>query len=131
MPVFFMILGALLLVGTVLYLTRGKEEPAPVPAEVLEECCGRHAVCERDSLLAAMSREIEYFDDEELDRLAGRTDLTPAEVEEIREVLLTLPPDNVAPWARSLQLRGISLPPDLREELLMIVTETRENRAHA
>lgn len=131
MPVFFMILGALVLVGAVLYLTRGKEEAAPV-VEVPEECCGQHAVCERDSLLAAMSEKVEYFDDEELDRLAGRTDFSPAEVEEIREVLLTLPPDNVAPWARSIQLRGITLPPEIRDELLLIVSENRSARtAHA
>ena len=31
-----------------------------------QECCGRHLVCERDSLLAGVSKTIEYYDDEEL-----------------------------------------------------------------
>ena len=42
-----------------------------------------------------------------------------------REVLLTLRPDEIAGWARSVQLRGITLPADVREELLMIVAEAR------
>lgn len=29
-----------------------------------QECCGRHLVCERDSLLAGVSKTIEYYDDE-------------------------------------------------------------------
>ena len=35
-----------------------------------QECCGRHLVCERDSLLAGVSKKIEYYDDEELDALS-------------------------------------------------------------
>jgi len=93
-------------------------------------CCGQHAVCERDSLLAAVDEKAEYFDDEELDAYAGRSpmDYTAAETEQFRDVLLTLLPDDVAPWARSLQLRGIELPESVREELLMIVGENRMNR---
>ena len=33
-----------------------------------EECCGMHITCEKDSLLASVSPEIVYYDDEELDR---------------------------------------------------------------
>ena len=36
-----------------------------------QECCGRHLVCERDSLLAGVSKTIEYYDDEELDAWKG------------------------------------------------------------
>ena len=39
----------------------------PEVKEVDVECCGQHEVCERDSLLAAVSKKIEYYDDEELD----------------------------------------------------------------
>ena len=31
------------------------------------ECCGMHETCEKDSLLAAVSKDVEYYDDEELD----------------------------------------------------------------
>ena len=45
-------------------------------------------------------------------------------------MLLTLLPTDIAPWARSIQLRGISLPMAVREELLMIVAEERAKKSH-
>ena len=88
-----------------------------------------HITCEKDSLLAGVSQTVDYFDDEELDRFAGRDadGYTPEETEEFRDVLLTLLPEDIAPWARSIQLRGINLPSDVREELLMIVAEARKD----
>lgn len=134
------ILLALVAVGIVLYLldrrSRHAEEPvaeervSDTAPEQEEECCGMHITCERDSLLAGMSDEVEYFDDEELDIFKGRgaDDYTDAEIEQFRDVLLTLLPDDIAPWARSIQLRGIELPVVVREELLMIVAEERSKR---
>ena len=58
----------------------------------------------------------------------GTGDYTQAETEQFRDVLLTLLPDDVAPWARSLQLRGIELPAPVREELLLMVGEARGQR---
>lgn len=108
--------------------------PAPVPETESageEACCGMHITCERDSLLAAVSPDIVYYDDEELDEFKGRPAdaYSPAEAERFRDVLLTLLPDDIAGWARSLQLRAIELPSDVRDELLMIVSEVREQRA--
>lgn len=96
-----------------------------------EVCCGLHMTCEKDSLLADVSQTIDYFDDEELDRFAGRgsDSYSPQETEEFRDVLLTLLPADIAPWARSIQLRGITLPSEVREELLMIVAEARKDQA--
>ncbi|MDE6287783.1 MAG: phospholipase [Muribaculaceae bacterium] len=104
----------------------------PEPETASEEaCCGMHITCERDSLLAAVSPDIVYYDDEDLDEFKGRPadDYSPAETERFRDVLLTLLPDDIAGWARSLQLRAIELPGDVRDELLMIVSEVREQRA--
>ncbi len=110
------------------------EESAPAPDIEIDSdaCCGMHITCEKDSLLASVSREVEYFDDEELDRFAGRgaEDYSPEEIEEFRDVLLTLLPTDIAPWARSSQLRGITLPSEVREELLMIVAEARKGDDH-
>lgn len=96
-----------------------------------EECCGMHITCEKDSLLAAVSQKIEYYDDEELDRFAGRgaDAYTPEESDEFRDVMMTMRPDEIAGWARSLQLRGITLPQDVRDELILIVSEERARRA--
>lgn len=104
-------------------------ETAAEPAQ--EECCGMHITCEKDSLLAAVSQKIEYYDDEELDRFAGRgaDAYTPGESDEFRDVMLTMRPDEIAGWARSLQLRGITLPQDVRDELILIVSEERARRA--
>ena len=91
------------------------------------ECCGQHEVCEKESLLAAVSREIEYYEDEELDRFRGRRedDYSADETEEFRYVMETMREDEVAGWCRSLQLRGVALPDALKDEVLMIVGERR------
>ena len=91
-----------------------------------EGCCGMHLVCEKDSL-SPMSGEIIYYADEELDRFFGRpgNDYTPEEVEEFREILMTLRPEDVPGWARSITARRIELPSDVRDELLMRVNEQR------
>ena len=142
------LLAALCALGLVLWLLHrrdvrrgaatelnGPKVVDPPAGNNLEEgaCCGMHITCERDSLLAGISEKIEYFDDEELDAYAGRgpESYTPEEADEIRDVLLTLLPADIAPWARSLQLRGIELPSDVREELLMIVAEARADAAGA
>ncbi|MBD5195106.1 MAG: phospholipase [Bacteroides sp.] len=91
-----------------------------------EQCCGLHLVCEKDSL-SPMSAEIIYYDDEDLDRFVGRTpeSYSPEEVEEFREVLMTLRADDVAGWARSITQRRLELPFEVRDELLMLVNEQR------
>lgn len=125
--------GALLYAEHRLYLRRHKADEPPTPdasQQPDEECCGMHITCERDSLLAAAARKIEYYDDEELDRFAGRDadSYSADESDEFRDILLSMKPDDIAGWARSLQLRGITLPADVREELIMIVAEERQNR---
>lgn len=91
-----------------------------------EVCCGQHLVCEKDSL-SPFTDEIIYYDDEELDRFIGRPSdsYTPAETEEFRDVLMTLRHDDIAGWARSITQRHLELPPDVRDELLILVNEYR------
>lgn len=108
-------------------LERGEISEIPEPQEIPEECCGQHETCERDSLLAAVSKQIEYYDDEELDRFRGmEADAYDEEaVDEFREVLYTLQEIEVAGWLRSLQLREINLPDALKDEAFLIVGERR------
>ena len=91
------------------------------------ECCGQHETCEKDSLLAAISKEVEYFNDEELDRFRGRegSEYTEEECEEFRDVLYTMRSDEVASWVRSLQLRYVNLPDEVKDEVFLIVGENR------
>lgn len=90
------------------------------------ECCGQHEVCEKESLLAAISKDIVYYNDEELDRFRGKTIYSEEDVEEFREVLYTMRSDEVAGWARSLQLRQINLPDEIKDEVFLIVGERRQ-----
>lgn len=89
-------------------------------------CCGQHLVCEKDSL-SPVDAEIEYYDDEELDRFRGRSaeEYSEDEVEEIRDVLMTLREEDVAGWARSITKREIELPTVIRDELLLLVRAQR------
>ena len=88
-----------------------------------EECCGEHEVCEKGKIKRALRTDIEYFDDEELDRYRG---IAPDEydddaVEEFREVLYTMYPTEVEDWLKSLELREVALPDALRDEVFMLI----------
>ena len=107
-------------------LDRGEITELPSIKQVDDmECCGQHETCEKESLLAAVSKQIEYFNDEELDRFRGveSSDYLPDEIEEFRDVLYTMKEDEVAGWVRSLQLRAVALPDELKDEVFMIVGE--------
>ncbi len=110
-------------------IEKGEITEAPEIVEVDSECCGQHETCERDSLLAAVSKGIEYYDDEELDRFRGRNseEYEEEEIEEFRNILYTMQEVEVAGWCRSLQLRGIEFPAELRDELFLIVGERRNH----
>lgn len=108
-------------------IEKGELDRMPEVKEVDVECCGQHEVCERDSLLAAVSKKIEYYDDEELDQFIGKAGdaYTEEETEMFRDVLYTTLDVEVAGWVRSLQLRGIELPDDLKDEVFLIIGERR------
>lgn len=108
-------------------IERGELEEAPKVVDVDSECCGQHQICEKESLLAAVSKQIEYYDDEELDRFRGRPSdqYEEEEIEEFRDILYSMKDDEVAGWSRSLQLRGVELPDELKDELFLIVGERR------
>ena len=108
-------------------IDRGELEEAPPVVTVDSECCGQHQICEKESLLAAVSKQIEYYDDEELDRFKGRPSdgYSEEEIEEFRDILYSMQEVDVAGWSRSLQLRGIELPDELKDELFLIVGERR------
>lgn len=107
-------------------IRQGETSPLDIN-EVPSECCGQHAVCERDSLLAAVSKEIVYYDDEELDTYRGTPSdaYTDDAAEEFREIFYELREVEVAGWVRSLQLRQIELPDQIKDEVFLIVRERR------
>ncbi len=124
----FILLGIVILV---LFEVRERKNakadtPAPPKPAADGECCGQHLVCERETLLQTNAK-IEYYDDEELDALAGipAEQYTAAQAQQIEQVFSTLQEQDVAGWVRSMQLRNIALPETVREEALLIVRERR------
>lgn len=111
-------------------IERGELQDFPDIKQIEDmECCGQHQTCEKESLLAAVSKEIEYYDDEELDSYRGVASdaYTPEQAEQFRDVLYTMQEVEVAGWVRSLQLRGIELPDEVKDEVFLIVGERRMN----
>ena len=88
-----------------------------------EECCGEHEVCEKGKIKRALRTDIEYFDDEELDRFRGTQpdEYDDEAVEEFREVLYTMHPSEIEDWLKSLELREVALPDALKDELFMLL----------
>ena len=131
------ILAVTAAIGLALYLAdrlyyRRKTEDTPEEAANEEEetadgeCCGMHIVCEKETL-SPFTTEAEYFDDEELDEYRGTAAdaYTPEQAELFRDILMTMRPEEVSAWVRSLTIRGIELPTAVRDEVLLIVSEAR------
>jgi len=110
-------------------LAEGEIDRMPEVVEVDAECCGQHEICEKDSLLAAVSKQIEYYDDEELDAYMGKASdsYEAGEIEQFRDVFYTMQDTDVAGWVRSLQLRGVNLPDDIKDEVFLVIGERRMN----
>lgn len=133
----YFLIGAIVLLifgVTIVALVQKKRggNPTEIAANPDIECCGAHDVCETDSLLNS-NANIVYYDDEELDRFAGRKSdsYDNDEIDEFQEVLITMKVTEVAAWLRSLILRNIELPSIVKEESLMIVDEVRQQRHNA
>ena len=133
--ILFIVLGLVIVVLTEIHERRKVksqkskvESRKPAADSRPEGCCGEHLVCERETLLQTNAK-IDYYDDEELDALAGidPADYSPAQLNLFRDVFSTLQEADVPGWCRSLQLRNIALPPDIREEALLIVRERRHS----
>lgn len=103
-------------------LSKGGTEPVD-PAPTCSTCTGEDSRCEQECMMEAATKEIEYYDDEELDRFADRPSdsFTDEEIEEFADVLYTLDPKDVKGWNRSLILRHINFPDRLKDDLLAML----------
>jgi hypothetical protein len=110
------------------YLSRrGKNEEVEVVISENSACCGAHEICEIDNL-QIIDTKIEYFDDEELDVLAGISPekYTKNQINTVSEIFYSMRENDIAPWLRSLQLRNIQLPETIKDAALLVITERRE-----
>ena len=100
-------------------------EPEVVQADAAScaTCNGEDERCEQECMLEAAVKAIEYYDDEELDQYRGRPSdgYTDSEAEEFADVLYTMKPEEVKGWNRSLILRQINLPNQLKDEVIMMM----------
>lgn len=127
------ILALLIIIGlSVLLLRRkhGKQQDRPAPHSLCppqQEACPDGCFCNERTLKRAVKTDIEYFDDEELDQYAGRqaSDYSEDEVARFNEVLTTLHPTETGDWLRSLELRGIALPEELKDIALMLMENNK------
>ena len=119
------ILVALGLITALFTLFSRSADDTETPIVVRESCntCnGENNKCEQECMMEAAIKDIEYYDDEELDAFQGREsdNYTEQEVKQFSEVLYTMRPDEVKGWTRSLTLRGINLPNQLKDEVFAL-----------
>ncbi len=124
--ILFIVLAAILVVVASRKRTSAPEkaEEADEPHLVPSDCCGAHEICEFDASIFNQ-KEIVYFEDEELDVLRNvREDqLTGKQIDQLREVLYTLRPEEINKWLISLGRRHIHLPVILQQEARQLLTE--------
>lgn len=101
----------------------GHDEPISV-AQTCATCDGTaQTKCEQECMMEASVKPVEYFDDEELDAFRDRPSdrYTDDEAQQFADVMYTMRQDEVAAWCRSLHLRGICLPDQIKDEAVMLI----------
>lgn len=114
-------LGIVVMIGTKIF-SGNDEEPIVVPKGDCSTCDGTNAKCEQVCQMEAATKPAEYFDDEELDDFKGRPSdkYNDNEAAMFFEVLETLRPEEVRPWGRSLIVRGINMPDQIKDEFITL-----------
>ena len=116
------ILGIIVAIVSKLSQKHGEEDAPITIVETCSTCNGTNDKCEQDCMMEAATKDIVYYDDEELDEFSGRPSdcYTDEEVEQFSDVLYTMRHEEIADWCRSLTLRGINLPNQLKDEVFML-----------
>ncbi len=130
MSIFYIGIGALIVLAlfaaiTTLFTKKKEGEPDVVMPSSgdCSSCDGTDDKCEQVCMMEAATREIEYYDDEELDRFRGRqsNQYTDEEAEEFANILYTMQPQEAKGWNRSLILREINVPNQIKDELITMI----------
>lgn len=130
MSIFYIGIGALIVLAlfaaiTTLFTKKKEGEPDVVmpTSGDCSSCDGTDDKCEQVCMMETATREIEYYDDEELDRFRGRqsNQYTDEEAEEFANILYTMQPQEAKGWNRSLILREINVPNQIKDELITMI----------
>jgi len=124
MTLLLIALVALGVLAALLGLFSKHEEPIQTGNDC-STCNGDNEKCEMECKLEAAVKEVEYYDDEELDIYKGRPSdsYTDEETTAFAEVLYTMQSGDIRGWTRSLSLRGIEVPDQLKDELIMLLDD--------
>lgn len=117
-------LGLITALLTLLMRSKDNNDEQPiVTGSDCSSCNGTDDRCEQVCMMEAATKDIEYYDDEELDQYQGRPSdqYTDEETEQFAEVLETLQPHEVKAWGRSLTLRGINMPNGIKDEYAVLI----------
>ena len=132
MNIFFIGIGSLLILAIIAAIaTKLTKQKVGEPDVIMptsgdcSSCDGTDDKCEQVCMMEAATKDIEYYDDEELDRFRGRQSdqYTDEEVEEFATVLYTMQPKEVKAWNRSLIPREINLPNQIKDELIAMIED--------
>ena len=107
---------------------RGITDDKPEKYVRPEGCCGAHEVCEHpaDELNSAP----DYFDDEELDRFQRRLshEYSDEEANEFREIFNTMMDHEKTLWLKSLRMRHIGLPQQVKQEMAQVMKSIQKDK---
>ena len=118
-----LVLGVLAAVWSRVSSSGDDDTDAIVTRTTCDTCKGEDTRCEQECMMEAATREVEYYDDEALGRFKGLPSdcFTVDEAELFREVLLTMTQSDAQSWNRILILRGINVPDQIKDELLLMI----------
>ena len=104
---------------------RGKSRAVVMPEPTnCATCDGVNAKCEQECMMEAALKDVVYFDDEELDVYRGRPsdEYSDKEAEDFADVMYSMRQDEVKEWNRSLIMRGINMPDQIKDEFVALAS---------
>lgn len=122
---YFAALAAIVVVLVRMFGRKGVDAPAVGRAadDPCKACAADPGTCLEERVVRNAVGEIEYFDDEELDRFRGRRadSYTAEEASLFADVMYTMKPEEVKDWLVSLGRRCVNLPDQLKDEAMMLM----------
>lgn len=103
---------------------RGGESKQPASPVVEGGCCGKHAACAKNvAQTSPCDEELDYFDDEDLDRFKGKfpSDYSEEETKEFRDIFHSLLDKDRSDWLQSLEKREVAIPAALADEISGVI----------
>lgn len=100
-----------------------EKEATPSILTRSEGCCGAHEVCDKTEDELKVKPKPVYFDDEELDRFSHKPshEYSDEEAEEFSEIFYSMYDEEKHEWLISLRQRHISLPNQVKQEMLKMM----------